>query len=169
MTIGISASSTWQHIRNQQNPAIQFTELKVEKDRRPTAERCRFWMRKLNDKAPSSAWRSTGKQSTHSGPYLNFESHHPVTATKCSLVDALFSRAEAIITNEEQKQAEISKSKQELLANDYPARFIFSRLARIEKRNWGSSVRSREAEDRSLRGNQRRQTTVLAHVHVLFW
>ena len=70
------------------------------------------------------------RKPTHSGRYLNFESHHPVTA-KCGTVDALFSRAEAIVTNEEQKQAEFSKIKQdcqELLANDYPARFIDNRL-----------------------------------------
>ena len=96
------------------------------------------------------------RKPTHSGRYLNFESYHPVTA-KCSTVDALFSRAEAIVTNEEQKQAEFSKIKQELLANDYPARFIDNRLPRIKQRKAEESVRSRDAEAE----DQRRQTTVL--------
>ena len=74
-------------------------------------------------------------------------------------MDALFSRAEAILTKEfeEQKQAEFSKTKQELLANDYPLRFIDNRLTRIKQRKTEESVRSREAE---VEG-QTRQTTVL--------
>ena len=73
------------------------------------------------------------RKPTHSGRYLNFESHHLVTA-KCSTEDALFHRAEAIVRNKEQKQAEFSKIKQELLAYDYPAgaRFIDNRLTRIK-------------------------------------
>ena len=86
-----------------------------------------------------------GRKTTPSRRYLNFESHHPVTA-KCSTVDALFSRAEAIVTNEEQKQAEFSKIKQELLATNYPAsaHFIDNRLDRIKQRKTEESVRSRE-------------------------
>ena len=72
-------------------------------------------------------------------------------------MDALFSRAEAIVTKEEQKQAEFSKIKQELLANDYPARFIDNRPNRIKQRKTEESVRSRDAEAE----DQRRQTTVL--------
>ena len=93
---------------------------------------------------------------THSGRYLNFESHHPVTA-KYRMVDALFSRAEAIVTNEEQKQAEFSKIKQELLANDFPAPLIDNRLTRIEEWKTEESVRSLEDEAE----DQRWQTTVL--------
>ena len=48
----------------------------------------------------------------------------------------------AIVTNEVQKQAEFSKIKQELLANDYPARFIDNRLTRIKQRKTEESVRS---------------------------
>ena len=81
---------------------------------------------------------------------------HPVTA-KCSTVDALFSCAEALVTNEEQKQAGFLKIKQELLAIDYPERFIDNRLTRIKQRKSEESVRSRDAEDE----DQRRQTTVL--------
>ena len=90
------------------------------------------------------------------GPLSHFRISHPVTA-KCSAVDALLSRAEAIVTNEEQKQAEFSKIKQELLANDYPARFIDNRLTRIKQRKTEESVRSRDAEAE----DQRPQTTVL--------
>ena len=72
-------------------------------------------------------------------------------------MDALFNRAEAIVTHEEQKQAEFSKIKQELLANDYPARFIDNRLTRIKQWETEESVRFRDAEAE----DQRRQTTVL--------
>ena len=93
---------------------------------------------------------------THSGRHLNFESHHPVTA-KCRSVYDLFSRAEAIVTNEEQKQAEFSNIEQELLANNYPARFIDNGLIRIKQRKMEESVRSQDAEAQ----DQRRRTTVL--------
>ena len=73
------------------------------------------------------------------------------------MVDALFSRAEVIVTNEEQKQAELSKIKQELLANDYPARFIDNHLTRIKQRKTEESVRSRDAEAEDQGG----QTSVL--------
>ena len=108
---------------NQQNPAIQFT-MQVEKD-----ETLPFLDAEI-ERQGTHLSMMVERKPTHSGRYLNFESHHPVTA-KCSTVDALFSRAEAIVTNEEQKQAEFSEIKQELLANDYPARFIDNRLTRI--------------------------------------
>ena len=133
----------------QQNPAIQFT-MEVEKD-----GKLPFLDAELEQQGTHLSM-TVYRKPTHSGRYLNFESHHPVTA-KCRTVDALFSRPEAIITNEEQKQAEFSKIKQELLANDYPARFIDNPLTRIKQRKTGESVRSRDAEAE----DQRRQRTVL--------
>ena len=134
---------------NQQNPAIQFTT-EVEKD-----GKLPFLDAEI-ERQGAHLSMTVFRKPTHSGRYLNFESHHPVTA-KCSTVDALFSRAEAIVTNEKQKQAEFSKIKQELLANDYPARFIDNHLTRIKQWKTEESVRSRDAEAE----DQRRQTTVL--------
>ena len=135
---------------NQQNPAIQFT-VEVEKDGKL---RMPFLDAEI-ERQGAHLSMTVYRKPTLSDCYLNFESHHLVTA-KCSTVDALFSRAEAIVTNEEQKQAEFSKIKQELLANDYPASFIDNRLTRIKQRKTEESARSRDAEAE----DQRRQTTV---------
>ena len=134
---------------NHQNPAIQFT-MEVEKD-----GKLPFLDAEI-ERLCAYLSMTVYQKPTYSGRYLNFESRHPVTA-KCSTVDALFRRAEAIVTNEEQKQAEFSKIKQELLANDYPARFIDNRVTRIKQWRMEESVRSRGAETE----DQRRQTTVL--------
>ena len=85
------------------------------------------------------------RKPTNPGRHLNFESHHPVTA-KHNTLDALFGRAEGIVTSQELKQAEFSKIKQELLANDCPARFIDNRLTRIKQWKTEESVRSREGD-----------------------
>ena len=91
------------------------------------------------------------------GPLSQLQISPSGHCSKCSRVDALFSGADAIATNEEQKQAEFSEIKQELLANDYLACFIDNRLTRIKQRKTEQSVRSREAETK----DQQRQTTVL--------
>ena len=80
---------------NQQNPAIQFT-VEVEKDGKL---RMPFLDAEI-ERQGAHLSMTVYRKPTLSDRYLNFESHHPVTA-KCSTVDALFSRAEAIVTNEE--------------------------------------------------------------------
>ena len=77
---------------------------------------------------------SVYRKPTHSGRYLNFNSHHPISA-KCSTADALFNRAELITTDATRKDEEFRKVTQELLANDYPSRFVASRLDRAKNRN----------------------------------
>ena len=76
---------------------------------------------------------SVYRKPTHSGRYLNFNSHHPISA-KCSTADALFNRAELITTDATQKDVKFRKVTQELRANDYPSRFVASRLDRAKNR-----------------------------------
>ena len=88
--------ATLDHL-NQQNPAIQFT-MEVEKDGKL------LFLDAENEGQGAHLSMTVYRKSTHSGRYLNFESHLPVTA-KCSTVDALFSRAEVTVTSQEQRQA----------------------------------------------------------------
>ena len=81
------------------------------------------------------------RKPTHSGRYLNFASHHPISA-KCSTADSLFNRAESIVTEEEQKEEEFRKATQELLANDYPPRFIARRLELAKSGTWKAQTPS---------------------------
>ena len=95
------------------------------------------------------------RKPTHSGRYLNFASHHPISA-KCSTADSLFNRAESIVTEEEQKEEEFRRATQELLANDYPPRFIARRLELAKSR-------TRQAQTPSLTNDRDRKklTTVV--------
>ena len=121
-----SLPSMLEHL-NKQNAAIMFT-MEVEKDGKlpfPYGE-----IERENARLNLSVYRKP----THSGRYLNFNSHHPISA-KCSTADALFNRAELITTDATQKDEKFRKVTQELLANDYPSRFVASRLDRAKNRN----------------------------------
>ena len=98
---------------------------------------------------------TVNRKPTHSGRYLNFASLHPISA-KCSTADSLFNRAESIVTEEEQKEEEYRKATQELLANDYPPRFIARRLELAKSR-------TRQAQTPSLTSDRDRKklTTVV--------
>ena len=109
---------------NTQNAAITFT-MEVEKDGKlPFLD---GEIGRENARLNLSVYRKP----TQSGRYLNFNSHHPISA-KCSTADALFNRAELITTDATQKDEEFRKVTQKLLANDYPCRFVASRLDRAK-------------------------------------
>ena len=110
---------------NKQNAAITFT-MEVEKDGKLSF--LDGEIKRENARLNLSVYRKP----THSGRYLNFNSHHPISA-RCSTADALFNRAELITTDATQKDEEFRKVTQELLANDYPSRFVASRLDRAKK------------------------------------
>ena len=121
-----SLPSMLEHL-NKQNAAITFT-MEVEKDGKlPFLD---GEIERENTRLNLSVYRKP----THSGRYLNFNSHHPISA-KCSTADALFNRAELITTDATRKDEEFRKVTQELLANDYPSRFVASRLDRAKNRN----------------------------------
>ena len=105
-----SLPSLLEHL-NKQNAAITFT-MEVEKDGKlPFLD---GEIERENARLKLSVYRKP----THSGRYLNLNSHHPISA-KCSTADALFNRAELITTDATQEDEEFGKVTQELLANDY--------------------------------------------------
>ena len=141
-----SLPSMLEHL-NKQNAAITFT-MEVEKDGKlPFLD---GEIERENARLNLSVYRKP----THSGRYLNFNSHHPISA-KCSTADALFDRAELITTDATQKDEEFRKVTQELLANDYPSRFVASRLDRAKNR------KQQAPSPTSSRRQQERITTVV--------
>lgn len=122
-----SVSLILEHL-NQQNPAIVFT---IEQEQNRKLPFLDGEIYRIGKQLEMTVFRKP----THSGRYLNFNSHHTISS-KCSVADALFARAESIISDENKKQEEFRTIRRELLQNGYPAALIKRRLSRVqEKKN----------------------------------
>ena len=73
------------------------------------------------------------RKPTHSGRYLDYDSHHPPRA-KRSVVQALFERIDYITKDEEAKKEEIKRIRTDLTPNRYKPEFIRQTMRKSAKK-----------------------------------
>ena len=118
--------TTLQHI-NEQHPDICFT-MEIESDGSLPFLDTRI----IRD--GSQLQTTVYRKPTDTGRYLSFESHHPVSAQR-SVVHALLSRALTIVSDDEERDREVQRVTQTLLANGYPSAFISRQLEHVRTTN----------------------------------
>ena len=145
-----SLDQTLKHLK-EQNTAITFT-MEVEKDGTlPFLDGC---ITRMDTRLDLTVYRKP----THSGRYLNFGSHHPFSA-KCSTADALFSRAQSLVTDDSNMEAEFRRVTQELLVNGYPLGFITSRRNHATKKRKESHTQLKDKDEK-----ERQRTVVIPFI-----
>ena len=113
-----------QHLNNQ-HPSIQFT---LETEKEGALPFMDVTIHRQENRLQTTVYRKP----THSGRYLNYDSHHPPSA-KRSVVQALFKRIDYITKDEEAKEEEIKRIRTDLTANGYKPEFIRQTMRKSAK------------------------------------
>ena len=90
----------------------------------------------LSHEPESSVWTSVFHKPTHTGRYLHFSSHHPLSL-KMSVVRILFSRASFLSSSLVEHSVEEEHVARALMSNGYPAQFIPKSLRYANMANSG--------------------------------
>ena len=116
----------FEHVNNQHNQ-IKFT---IEKEKDACLPFLDTLIKRSKDKSLSIV---VYRKPTHTDQYLNFHSNHQLSA-KESVVSALFTRADNIVSNREDLRNENARIVNALTANDYNKRIIGKVRKKIQQR-----------------------------------
>lgn len=129
-----SLNDFFEHVNNQHDQ-IKFT---IEKEKDACLPFLDTLVKRNNDRSLSI---TVYRKPTHTDQYLNFHSNHQLSA-KESVVSALFTRADNIVSNDEDLRNENVRIVNALTANDYNQRIIGKVRKKIQQRKeWTNATK----------------------------